>query len=172
MVRRIRWGRVFGAVSAVGLLGYGASWLLESEPDVENMVWLERLPRNDRDRIGSIIFVAPPDIDERIGAVGYSSTWQQRTDLFRYGIVRGKARLVFPQDGRKVVLGVKATRCEGRAPEPLDLCLDLTLADGDTVTFYSSEALRLPFPEARPDLPIDPDAVAAPSRITEIFGTP
>lgn len=169
MFRQIRWGRVFGAVSAVGLLGYGTSWLLESKPGVENQMWLERLPRSPQDKVLYLMFAARDDSAERIGLVQEASVWERRMELFIYGLVRDKARLVFPQDGRAVVLTLKPYDCEGRAPEPFTMCLDVADERGNALTLYSNEELRFATVDNLPALPFDEDAAERPTGLLEML---
>lgn len=170
MATRIRWGRLFGAASAVGVIGFGASWLLAAKPSIENQVWLERLPRSAKDRVLYLLFAAPDDSAERMGGVQVASVWERHLELFRYGLVRDKARLVFPQDGHAVVVTLKAYDCEGQAPEPFTMCLDVTSKGGESVTLYSNEDLSFADLAQVPDLPLDEASVDASTGLLEMLG--
>jgi len=170
MGMQVRWGRVFGAVAGLGLLWTGGQWLLAGPPSVENQLWVERLPRSDRDEVASLLFLAPEDSNQRLGAFARSSTWKRRVDLFRYGLVGQRARLVFPQDGHSVVVDLKTYACEGRAPAPFTLCLDVTAGDGRTATLYSLDDWEVTSPEGGVQMPLDDDSAPAPVPLMQLLG--
>ncbi len=163
MALRIRWGRVFGAVGAVGLAFAGARWLLGPSVDVLGQAWLERVPRNDRDRVAMLILI--DDGGEKVGGLSVASMWQRQLDLFLWSREGARYTLHFPQDEHRAVVDLRAYRCEGKAPQPFTLCLDVTAPDGRKRTLYSSEDLRVGEPSATVDLPYDAEG-------SEVAGAP
>ena len=139
---RIRWGRVFFSVAGLVGAGLAVQWMLAASPTVEDQLWLERLPRTDRDKVTYFLLDDDPDAG-RVGFVQSASEWQRQVDLFTWSRKGSKARLTFPQNGHVTSLSLKAYACEGQAPKPFTLCLDIQAADGRKGTLYSHEGLGI-----------------------------
>jgi len=158
---KLRWGRVLFA--ATGLVGaaWAAQWMLAASPTVDNQIWLDRLPRTDRDKVTYFMLLDKPD-SEKIGGVQVASVWQRQMDLFTWSRKGSQTRLTFPQDGHVSTLSLKTYACEGQAPEPFTLCLDVKAPDGRKGTLYSNENFRLDSLDeaSHLELPIDSNAHA------------
>ncbi len=125
-----------------------------------NRVWIERMPRGDRDMVHS--FVAVSAEGERVGAFSHASRWRARAELFRHRLAGGELTMVFPQAKRRVKAQVRTWECEGKAPPPFELCL--AIKDGDrTMKLYSRHDWKLP---------VDDAATAAPVMLPGLAGAP
>lgn len=99
-----------------------------------NQVWIERLPTDDRDMIHHLVMVE--DGGDRFGAFGKSSQWRHFVELFRWAREDNRLIVLFPQERKRVDLGVKVWNCEGEAPAPFQLCLELSNKK-KTMKYYS-----------------------------------
>jgi hypothetical protein len=103
-------------------------WLVSDGPGtgqlLVNRVWLERIPRDDRDMIQQLLVLRQGQ--HQVGAVARASAWRAVLDGFVWQLEEDR-RLVttFPQDGRKANFAVRAWACQGQAPEPFELCLEV-----------------------------------------------
>lgn len=130
-----------------GLWTLGQSLLGDDQAEgtqhVVNQVWIERVPVGPRDMIGHLVLL---DLSEgRLGGAGRSSQWRHFIELFQWGLEGHRLSVYFPQEQAKAQLKVRSWRCEGEAPEPFELCLEISNRRRST-TFYSME-----------DWVIDPD---------------
>lgn len=139
------------ALAGAGVFG---AWTLAQDGEDEltgtqhvvNQVWIERAPQGPRDMIGHLVLLDIPE--GRIGVAGQSSQWRHLIELFQWGLEGSRLSVFFPQDRVKAQLRVRSWRCEGEAPEPFELCLEISNGRRSTV-FYSLE-----------DWKIDPDRAA------------
>lgn len=133
-----KWASV-ALVAAVGAGVYqysaGSDTAEEGLKLLANQVWLERLPADDRDQIHHVVFI--DNRRDRFGAFGRSSTWRHAIEVFRWNREEGRLTLLLPQDRVRLDLGVRVWNCEGEAPEPFELCLELKTAKGRTGHYYS-----------------------------------
>ncbi|MEL6345709.1 MAG: hypothetical protein AAFV53_21550 [Myxococcota bacterium] len=169
ILHRIRWSRVSLAAAAVGALFFGAELL--DEPDAQrpgpglklltNQVWIDHLPRSERDMINQLIFIDKHG--QRPGFFVRASVWRQFIERGRWTVGQGQEGLQvhFPQNDRRLKMKWRAYECKGKAPEPFELCLDLTIM-GRTLKMYSTKEWRVEDIDQVEDLalPIDPDAAA------------
>ena len=104
-----------------------------------NQVWIERMPRDGRDRVG---FFHLQERGERpAGVLGRSSRWRVRAEVFLWGLSDDQLRMRFPQDGTRVVATVATWRCRGKAPSNFDWCLTVSTPRGKR-SFYTREKWR------------------------------
>jgi hypothetical protein len=101
-----------------------------------NQVWIERMPQGQRDMIGHLVLLDMPE--GRIGAAGKSSQWRVMVELFQWGLEGDRLSVFFPQDRVKAQVSVRTWSCKGEAPEPFELCLELSNGRRKAV-FYSLE---------------------------------
>lgn len=99
-----------------------------------NQVWIERLPADQRDMIGHFVLVDHKQ--GRIGAIGKSSQWRHFFELFQWGLEGDRLSVFLPQDKVKAQLQVRTWKCAGEAPEPFELCMELT-SGRKSAKFYS-----------------------------------
>lgn len=158
----ITWALV--AATGYGAYSLGASlWsdATETAADAEmlaNQLWIERMPNGSRDAVGHLTFVQPRK-GKRVGAVGRSSRFRFNVELFAWSLEGQRLALFFPQERVKAQLEARTWACEGEAPEPFELCLELS-ANGRSVVFYS-----------RKDWVIRPRSEGAPAAWSSELGT-
>ena len=99
-----------------------------------NQVWIERLPADDRDMIHHLVLLQ--DGGDRFGAFGKSSQWRHFVEVFRWAREEQRLTLLLPQDRKRLDLGVKVWDCDGEAPAPFQLCLELR-SKNKTMRYYS-----------------------------------
>jgi hypothetical protein len=171
LLTRIYWGRVVLAAVAAGAL-----WQLTSvrAPDTSlplnadqtlltNRPWIDRLPQSERDIISHLMFV---DKDEnRTGAVGRSSVWQQSAERFQWAPGTDALTLTFPQRNKTGTLRVAVSPCT--APEPMNLCLKIGTGRTAT-TLYSSTDWHLGSTDISAALTLLPIAPGADIEGTEL----
>ena len=149
----------FIALAVVGLCGFGAwklgtaalDWLSTDEragvEHFENQVWIDRMPEDERDMIGHLVFVNSRD--GRAGAVGRSSMWRHFVEIFLWNREGNQVRVYLPQERVRAEFKVRTWECEGEAPEPFTLCLEMTRGNR-AAHFYSREEWVVR-PHAEPD---------------------
>ena len=100
-----------------------------------NRVWLERMPEDDRDMITHLLLL---DTDDgRFGAVGRSSAWRHVVEIFKWSLEEDRLALFFPQERQRALFKARTWECAGEAPEPFDLCLELSRGDRK-IHFFSN----------------------------------
>jgi len=133
--------KTWTSLALVGACGYGAFQLLSpgSAQDklehLANQVWIERLPENDRDQIHHLVMIQ--DGRDRFGAAGRSSTWRHFIEVFLWQREQSRVTMHFPQDKVRVDLTARVWDCEGEAPAPFELCLELKGNSGRTARYFS-----------------------------------
>jgi hypothetical protein len=137
---------IFGAYR-LGTSAFGDDADTEATRHVVNQVWLERMPQTQRDMIGHLLLVNHPE--GKIGIAGKSSQWRHFIEAFVWKLQGTKLSVYFPQEEARAELKVKSWRCEGEAPEPFQLCLEISNGRR-TASFYS-----------RDDWKVDPKNAAA-----------
>jgi hypothetical protein len=146
-------GKTTSKLLGLALVGAGAYglWtagqgLLGSEDEAAgtrhlvNQVWIERAPQSQRDMIGHLVLIDIPE--GRVGAAGKSSQWRIMMELFQWGLEGHRLSLFFPQDRVKAQVNVRTWSCEGEAPEPFELCLEVSTGRRKAL-FYSLEEWRI-----------------------------
>lgn len=125
-------------------LATAATWLLADEPDPEgtatshlvDRLWIERMPVDDRDMVGKLAFVRSVD-HGAFGVHERGSVWRHHTEIFKWRLDGDRVHTAWPQSRRHVAVEVATRECEGEAPEPFELCLDLSDGKGHSITLYS-----------------------------------
>lgn len=102
-----------------------------SEPGLAlNRLWLDHLPTNAKDTVN--VFVAITE--QPIGVFQSASQWKGNFELFTHEAKGDKLRLVFPQNGEKEKLKVRAWKCKHR---DMDYCLELTGSSRGVKRYHS-----------------------------------
>ena len=125
------------AASGFGLYKLGSKMLSGDAAKAEhlsNQVWIQRLPTDSRDIIGHVVFIEHRR--GKFGAVGRSSQWRHSAEIFQWNMQGDTLGMHFPQDRMKGKAKVRTWECEGEAPEPFELCLEISNGDRK-VNFYS-----------------------------------
>jgi hypothetical protein len=126
-------GRTGSTLLVVLGLGLSAWWLWHRGDDrrsvkrLVNQVWIERMPRHQRDMIWGGVLVE--DGKDRVGVISHGSQWRVHADLLLWRLDGDVLRTRFPQDDRRYDLKARTWECEGKAPEPFQLCLELKRGD-------------------------------------------
>lgn len=133
-------GLALAGASVYGAWSLGQT-LLGDEPaagteHVVNQVWIERIPNGPRDMIGHMVLLDMPE--GRVGAAGKSSQWRHVVEVFQYGLEGSRLAVFFPQDRVRAKLNVRSWECAGEAPEPFELCLEISNGKRSAM-FYSLE---------------------------------
>ena len=103
---------------------------------VANQLWLAKLPKSDRDMVGHIVL-----LDQkrgRFGVAGTSSTWRHELELFKWAREEDRLMRYFPQSRKRTKSKIRTWNCEGEAPRPFQLCLEIS-SGGSKQLFYSRE---------------------------------
>jgi hypothetical protein len=127
------------------LLGLGlglAAWMLwhrifdgrRAPARLVNQIWIERMPRNQRDMVWGGVLVE--DGKRRVGVVSRGSQWRVHADVFLWRLDGDRLLTRFPQDGHRHELRARTWECEGKVPEPFQLCLELRHRD-QVLRFFS-----------------------------------
>lgn len=88
-----------------------------------NQVWIERLPKDQRDMIGHFVLVKHSQ--GRIGVIGRSSQWRHFLEGFKWGLEGERLQVYLPQEDAKVSLRIRTWECDGEAPDPFELCMEI-----------------------------------------------
>ena len=129
-----------------------------------NQVWLERVPEHERDLVTHLVMV-PQQPREIGGVLGRSSAYRIGLETFMHKLNGDELTLFFPQDKEHARVKVRTWLCEGEAPEPFQLCLELS-AGRRKLRMYSrddwtvGDGAGVPLPEAAlhvPRLEVDDD---------------
>lgn len=126
---------------AIAATGFTAVHLLSDTAEeaagtkhLVNQVWIERMPSSPRDVITHMVVL---DQDgQQVGVFGRSSTFRHMLEVFGWRLEQNRLKLFFPQERVKAEVKARTWRCEGEAPEPFELCLELR-QNGRALQFYS-----------------------------------
>ncbi len=97
-----------------------------------NRLWIDHIPRNERDTIQ--VFVALNN--EALGVFQALSQWKGAYEVFQFELQGDELRLVYPHNGDKEKVAVKARTCDEKG---FDYCLDLKGASRGVKHYYSLE---------------------------------
>lgn len=162
--------RKLAALITVGALAFGTYKLGSavlgddslSAQRLANQVWIERLPKDDRDMINHLVLVE--DGRERFGAFGKSSQWRHFVEIFRWAREEHRLTLLLPQERKRLDLGVRVWDCEDEAPAPFQLCLELS-NNKRKILYYSRHDWTLDSLGEHPELT---QVIAAPTPVPAI----
>jgi len=129
------------AIVAVSLVGYGVYRGSAHKPKgdaslVTNRVWIDHIPRSERDVIQ--IFAAISD--HSIGVFQAASAWKGQYEGFRYESNGDEFRLVFPQNGDRERVMMKATRCDEGG---MDFCMQVTGSSRGAKRYFSRKGWEI-----------------------------
>ncbi|RMG98380.1 MAG: hypothetical protein D6705_06100 [Deltaproteobacteria bacterium] len=130
-------------ILTVAAVAAGAWWLSGQRAEsnearhLVNRVWVERMPTDSRDVFGKLVVLDTPD--GKFGVVGRSSTWVHHYEVFLWRLAGDRLSAFFPQHGVRDRVRVRTWACEGEAPEPFELCLEVSNERGRG-RFYSMRA--------------------------------
>ncbi len=127
-------------LGAVAVSGFTAYTLLTPDDEAAgtknlvNQVWIERMPQNHQDMVAHLVILDKEG--EQFGVIGRSSAWRHFLEVFGWRLENDRLKLFFPQERVRADVKARTWRCKGDAPEPFDLCLELT-QNGRALQFYS-----------------------------------
>lgn len=135
------------ALVAIASLAAGSLWALHhhratSRDDaaaahlVEDRVWLDHLPRNDKDTVQLFALLS----DQSFGIFQATSAWRGQHEIFRFELDRAELRLVYPQTGDRERATVKARQCDDNG---MDYCLEITGASHGVKKYYSRKGWEI-----------------------------
>jgi hypothetical protein len=101
-----------------------------------NRVWIDRLPRGERDTINALIAIS----DQAVGVFDASSRWRGAYELFRYEASGEELRLIYPQSGKREAVRIKARRCDDHG---MDFCLEVDGASRGVKRYYSKKGWEI-----------------------------
>jgi hypothetical protein len=120
-----------------------------------NRFWIERMPRDPRDQVLNAAWIARDG--EQVGALGRSSNFRLRFELFGWRLEQNRLSMHFPQDDLRVDLEVRARRCQVQG---FELCLELRGPRGE-IRLFSREDWIIQGSDAPPELRALVDAAKA-----------
>ncbi len=136
---------VVGAISVAAIVmwrGFGSGEREDAQVSVGDTelvfdrLWIDHLPKNERDTIK--IFVAVTE--EPLGVFQSASKWQGAYELFKYEAHDGEVRAVFPQKGDREKFTVAASKCTNSR---MDYCLEIKGASRGTKHYYSMKGWEI-----------------------------
>jgi len=99
---------------------------------VQDRVWLDHMPRNDRDTVNVFAVLT----QQPIGVFESASFWKGSHEAFRYEQKGDEIRMLFPQSGDKETITVTAYECSDGG---FDYCLDVKGGTHAVKRYYSRE---------------------------------
>jgi hypothetical protein len=127
---------VLGAVAASVWSWNRTAEPLDSDRLFANRVWIDHIPRNERDTINVFVAVS----EHSIGAFQATSAWRGAFEAFRYEASGGELRLLYPQTGDRERVRTKARRCSDGG---MDFCLEIDGASRGVKKYYSREGWEI-----------------------------
>ncbi len=107
-----------------------------------NQVWIDHMPADHRDMVTHLVVL--DHREGKFGAIGQSSTWRHSFEVFKWKLSGNQLDVYFPQESVRGRVTVKTWRCEGDAPEPFELCLQLSNPSGnETAMLYSRDDWKI-----------------------------
>ena len=100
--------------------------------DVRDRVWIDHLPRNDRDTINIFALLT----QQPVGVFQATSGWKGAFEAFRYEKQGNEIRAVFPQNGDREKITVSECPCDQRG---FDYCLEVKGSARGVKKYYSRE---------------------------------
>jgi hypothetical protein len=124
-------------VAVLGTIGYGVYHWRADAPSahkelVENRLWIDHMPRTERDTIQVFLTLN----DEGIGTFQSTSAWKGSYELFQYEGHAGELRIIYPQTGDRETVHAKATKCRDAG---FDYCLEMSGGTRGVKRYYSME---------------------------------
>ena len=103
---------------------------------VRDRVWIDHLPRNDRESVEIFLAVSR----QAIGVFQQASQWRGVYEGFRFEQNGDELRLHFPQTGSNEKVRARATRCNERG---MQYCLEIEGASRGVKKYYSRDGWEI-----------------------------
>jgi hypothetical protein len=143
MRARVIVGLLFVGGASVGALQCSGQ---QAEPasaeHLTQRLWVDRMPRGERDMIRKLALVRSID-HGRFGVAERGSVWRHHTEVFKWGLHDGRLQMYLPQDRKHLTATVRTWECEGEAPDGFELCLEIRGGAGGTMRLYSRHDWKL-----------------------------
>jgi hypothetical protein len=114
----------------------GASAVHDDGALVLDRIWIDHVPKHDRDQISVFAAVS----QESFGAFQTASAWKGHFELFRYEAHGDEIRILYPQDSKTERVKTKARRC---SHQDFDYCLELDGASRGVKRYYSRKGWEI-----------------------------
>ncbi|MFT3694931.1 MAG: hypothetical protein QM831_17405 [Kofleriaceae bacterium] len=102
---------------------------------VTNQLWLDHMPKNDRDLTHVLIALHDKDPRGDVGILNYGSAWRANINIFKFEKSGDSLRVLFPQNGFKAQWTTKVSHC---SVDQFTLCLEVTAPRG-TFRYFSRD---------------------------------
>jgi hypothetical protein len=125
-------------VALLAIAGVTA-WRMHDAPGrglLQDRVWIDHVPRNDRDVINVFVAVS----DQSVGAFNQASAWRGAYEGFRYEASGDELRLLFPQTGDRERVTAKARKCDVGG---MDYCLEVSGSSRGVKRYYSRKGWEI-----------------------------
>jgi len=116
----------------------------DDNAEVTNRVWIDHMPKHDRDLTRMFIALTEDQVGEDLGFVQFGSRWHLQLDAFRYERKGDDLAVEFPQNSWKATWHTKVSRC---SVGDFTLCLEITAPRG-TFQYFSRDEWVVPNAEA------------------------
>jgi hypothetical protein len=100
--------------------------------DVRDRIWIDHMPRGERDTINVFALLTR----HPIGAFQAASAWKGQYEAFRYEKQGNEIRAVFPQNGDRERITVSECNCDQPG---FDYCLEVKGSTRGVKKYYSRE---------------------------------
>jgi hypothetical protein len=107
----------------------------DGEQLVLDRIWIDHIPKNDRDTIHVFAAIS----EEPFGVFQAASTWKGNYELFRYEAKGNELKVVYPQSNDKETVKHNARRC---SENQMDFCLELSGGKG-VKRYYSRKGWEI-----------------------------
>ena len=128
------------AAGAAGLMMGG--WKLahrhhvdDSKVEVTDRLWIDHMPRHDRDLLHVLIAVTHQEHDDNVGFLRFGSRWHAEFNGFRFDKKGNDLAVEFPQNSWRATWHTKVSRC---SVGDFTLCLEITAPRG-TFHYFSRD---------------------------------
>ncbi len=101
---------------------------------VQNHFYIDHAPRDERDMVKQLAYITHEG--QNVGVRGQSSRFRFFVDVLTWQRQGNTLRSTVLQTNKKLQTTFRAWRCQGKAPRPFELCLELK--EGDRVRHYFS----------------------------------
>jgi hypothetical protein len=136
-------------LALMGTVSYGAYRMIGSDDakseapvvqDGEQLVldriWIDHIPKNDRDTIQVFAAIS----EEPFGIFQAASSWKGNYELFRYESNGNTLRIVYPQSNDRETVKHNARRC---TENQMDFCLELSGGSRGVKRYYSRKGWEI-----------------------------
>ena len=120
----------------------------DAKLEVTDRLWIDHMPRNDRDLLHLLIAVTHDHHDENIGFLRFGSRWHAELNGFRFEKKGNDLAVEFPQNSWRATWHTKVSRCQ---VGDLTLCLEITAPRG-TFHYFSRDDWEIGNADAGRDL--------------------